>query len=197
MLYGPNTDLVSHPLEKFRLHSFLLQGETVVCASCGSHRTKNKVFFYPFLEMVVLTVPCEGMSCSALIQFSGETQKDFIHIICSLTIYYTLSESSQWSIKKLPFKFFKLFHNFIDLGTFRFRNIRQISWSKSLFFLQISVYLSKALKDCDINWLDVLIQHHTILSFLKFQPYPSRRVDHSKIVAIQHRAPEGGEECHC
>lgn len=76
MLYGPNTDLVGHLLEKFRLHSFLLQMETVVCASCGSHRTKNKVFFIHFWKYldpylmgshtVVMTVSCEGMSCSTL-----------------------------------------------------------------------------------------------------------------------------------
>lgn len=157
-------------------------------------------YLAPYLvesQTLVMTVSCEGMSCSTLIQFSGESQKDFNHIIFSLT---TISESSQWSIKKLPFEFWGFIPQLYDLGTFRFHNFRQIfreSLSQSLFPPQISVYLSKAVKDWNLNWLDDLIQHHTILSFLKFQTYPSRRVDHSKIVAIQHRAPEGGEECHC
>lgn len=56
MLYGPNTDLVGHPLEKFRVHSFLLQVETVVCVSCGSHRTKNKVSFLSIFGNIWLLI---------------------------------------------------------------------------------------------------------------------------------------------
>lgn len=44
-LHGRNKDLMGHQFETFRLHSFVLQEQTLFCASCGQHKTKNTFFF--------------------------------------------------------------------------------------------------------------------------------------------------------